>query len=175
MNFSVKELCNVSMMIALVCICTMVFSVPVSSYGYVHFGDSMILFVAVIFGKKYGMLSGGIGSALADVLLGYGYWAPFTLVIKGLMGFVAGKVAESNRDTVKFLTPMNVLGGVSGSIVMVVGYFFASIVLLGGVEAAALAVMPNVLQGGAGVVIFVAMGIGFYKTGLVRVIGHSKG
>ncbi len=175
MNFTVRDICNLAMMIALVCICTMVFSVPLSSYGYVHFGDSMILFIAVIFGKRYGMLAGGLGSALADLLLGYGYWAPFTLAIKGLMGYAAGKITESKVDNAKFLTVTNMLGGLLGSVVMVVGYFFASIILLGGVEAATLAVMPNVLQGGAGFVIFVAMGIGFYKTGLMRMVKGIKG
>lgn len=174
MNFTVRDICNLAMMIALVCICTMVFSVPLSLHGYVHFGDSMILFIAIVFGKKYGMLAGGIGSALADLLLGYGYWAPFTLAIKGLMGYVAGKVAESGQKEMKFLTPMNMLGGVLGGIIMIVGYFFASIFLFGGVEAAWLAVMPNVLQGAAGFIIFVAMGIGFHKTGLIRVIGRIK-
>ena len=64
-----KELCIHGLMIALVTVCTMVFQIPVSAtQGYVHLGDSMILLVGVFFGARYGMVAGGIGSALADVL-----------------------------------------------------------------------------------------------------------
>ncbi len=81
-----KELCIHGLLIALVAVCTMVFQIPVSAtQGYVHLGDSMILLVGVFFGARYGMVAGGIGSALADVLSGYSHWAPFTLIIKGLM------------------------------------------------------------------------------------------
>lgn len=81
-----KELCIHGLLIALVAVCTMVFQIPVSAtQGYVHLGDSMFLLVGVFFGARYGMVAGGIGSALADVLSGYSHWAPFTLIIKGLM------------------------------------------------------------------------------------------
>ena len=63
-----KELCIHGLLIALVAVCTMVFQIPVSAtQGYVHLGDSMILLVGVFFGARYGMVAGGIGSALADV------------------------------------------------------------------------------------------------------------
>ena len=34
------------------------------------------------------MIAGGIGSALADILTGYSHWAIFTLIIKGLEGYI---------------------------------------------------------------------------------------
>ena len=62
-----KELCIHGLLIALVAVCTMVFQIPVSAtQGYVHLGDSMILLVGVFFGARYGMVAGGIGSALAE-------------------------------------------------------------------------------------------------------------
>ena len=99
-----KELCIHGLMIALVTVCTMVFQIPVSAtQGYVHLGDSMILLVGVFFGARYGMVAGGIGSALADVLSGYSHWAPFTLIIKGLMGWLIGKIASGAGSRAKAL------------------------------------------------------------------------
>ena len=58
--------------------------------GYFNLGDSMVFFCALTFGWRAGMICGGVGSAVADVLLGSGIYAPITLVAKGAEGFVAG-------------------------------------------------------------------------------------
>jgi uncharacterized membrane protein len=58
--------------------------------GYFNLGDSMVFFSAFAFGCRAGLICGGIGSAVADVLLGSGIYAPITLVAKGSEGFVAG-------------------------------------------------------------------------------------
>ena len=119
-----KELCIHGLLIALVAVCTMVFQIPVSAtQGYVHLGDSMILLVGVFFGARYGMVAGGIGSALADVLSGYSHWAPFTLIIKGLMGWLIGKIASGAGSRAKFYTGRNLLAAVVGVAWMVFGYF----------------------------------------------------
>ena len=84
-----KEICLRGLMIALVTVSTMVLQIPVSATnGYIHLGDSMILLISVFFGWRYGMVAGGVGAALADLLSGYAHWAPFTLIIKGVMGLL---------------------------------------------------------------------------------------
>ena len=119
-----KELCIHGLLIALVAVCTMVFQIPVSAtQGYVHLGDSMILLVGVFFGARYGMVAGGIGSALADVLSGYSHWAPFTLIIKGLMGWLIGKIASGAGSRAKFYTGRNLLAAFVGVAWMVFGYY----------------------------------------------------
>ncbi len=57
--------------IALVCIATMAIQIPIP-LGYMHLGNTCILLVAALFGPVTGLLAGGIGSALADMLTGYG-------------------------------------------------------------------------------------------------------
>lgn len=90
-----KEICLRGLMIALVTVSTMVLQIPVSATnGYIHLGDSMILLISVFFGWRYGMVAGGVGAALADLLSGYAHWAPFTLIIKGVMGLLVGKIAH---------------------------------------------------------------------------------
>lgn len=62
--------------------------------GLIHMGNIPLFIGAWIFGRKTGAIAGGIGMGLFDLLSGWVSWAPFTLVIVGLMGYVIGKVEE---------------------------------------------------------------------------------
>lgn len=166
MNRTTKELSLTGLLIALVCVCTMFISIPVTASGYIHLGDSMILFAGVVFGRKKGMLAGGIGSMLADLLLGYVYWAPFTLVIKGAMGYIAGVIGYNISKNSSFLNISRVLAGVASEIIMIVGYFIASVILVGGMEEAFAAILPNFIQASMGFVLYVVFGVAFFRTGL---------
>lgn len=134
--------------IALVAVMTMLVQVPVpQTRGYINLGDTMILVLALLFGWKVGLVAGGFGSALADILGGYAYWAPFTLVIKGIEGLVVGAFASSEK---KWGT--RVFFCILGSLWMVGGYFLVETFLYG--RGAALAELPgNFLQAAASVVI----------------------
>lgn len=93
------------LMTALVTVATMVIAIPVPfTNGYIHMGDSMIFLAVLILGWKYGAFAAGVGSALADLFLGYVHWAPWTLCIKGLMALIMGliiqKCMESKRNTI---------------------------------------------------------------------------
>ncbi len=37
---------------------------------------------------------GGLGSALADILLSYTHYAPITFIVKGIEGYIAGTLLE---------------------------------------------------------------------------------
>ena len=83
---------------ALVCIGTMAIQIPIP-LGYMHLGNACILLMAAMFGPVTGMLAGGIGSAMADLLTGYTQWVLPTLLIKCAMGFVLwrGKTGTACR------------------------------------------------------------------------------
>ncbi|OGS42523.1 MAG: hypothetical protein A3K67_07560 [Euryarchaeota archaeon RBG_16_62_10] len=107
---------------------TMVLVVPFPpTRGFFNLGDAMVFFTALTFGWRAGAICGGIGSAAADVLLGFGYFAPITLVAKGSEGLVAGALGRlgGGRSAAKFL------GVAVGSVCMVSTYFFAEWVLYG--------------------------------------------
>lgn len=90
--------------------------------GYVNLGDCMVLLGAFLLGPVYGAAAGGIGSMLADLLLGYMSYAPFTLLIKGLMGLTAAllfRAAEKKTGT----TVAAVTAGLAAECLMVLGYF----------------------------------------------------
>jgi uncharacterized membrane protein len=55
----------------------------------------MVYTAALLMGPYVGAFAGGVGSALSDVSLGYGAtFAPGTLVIKGIEGFIVGYLSS---------------------------------------------------------------------------------
>ena len=70
------------LMMAMIVVATIVIPIPVPfGTGYIHFGDAMIFLSVLILGWKYGAIAAGVGSALADLLVGYAIWALWTLVV----------------------------------------------------------------------------------------------
>ena len=75
----------------LVCVATMIFSIYIpATRGFFNIGETMIYCAAILFGPITGALAGGIGSGLADLFLGFYYYAPATFIIKALEGGIVG-------------------------------------------------------------------------------------
>ena len=82
---------------ALACVVTMVFSIYVpATEGFFNIGESMVFLSALLFGPFVGAFAGGVGSMLADLLLGYPHYAPATLIIKACEGAVVGSLKKRN-------------------------------------------------------------------------------
>ena len=81
-----KTLTVSAMLAALACVATLI-NVP-SVDGYKNLGDCIVLLSGCLLGPLYGALAAGMGSALSDIILGYAYYAPATLVIKGVMALM---------------------------------------------------------------------------------------
>lgn len=124
------SLVQMALMIAITCVATMVIKVPtLFGVGYDHLGDSMVFLGAILFGKKKGAITAAVGMSLADFLLGYAYYVPFTFVIKGIMAYIAASIAyRGNYEGKNILN--NILGFVLGGAWMVFGYFLAKIVIV---------------------------------------------
>lgn len=106
---------------ALVFLSTYLFQIPIpATQGYFNLGDIMIFISALTFGPATGGFAGGIGSSLSDALSGFGVFAPFTLVIKGLEGFVAGAISRRGANMRTQLLAWGL-----GSLIMVGGYFLS--------------------------------------------------
>ncbi|RLE63491.1 MAG: hypothetical protein DRN53_02115 [Thermoprotei archaeon] len=115
--------------ISLVCIATMALTVYVpATRGYFNLGETMVYTVAILFGPYIGALAGGIGSALADLLLGYAHYAPATLVIKAVEGLVVGylarRVLKASTTIWKYLA--TVMAIVSGFLLCLIGVHYYS-------------------------------------------------
>ncbi len=116
-----KEIAFGGISIALIAIGTFYIAVPVGP-GYLNPSDAMIGIIALVFGRKIGAIS-GFGAVIADLLLGFTAYAPFTLVTKCLTGFLVGSAAR--RKT------MATLSAVISMVIMVLIYFFADLFVVG--------------------------------------------
>lgn len=129
----------------------------------------MIFITALTFGPIVGGFAGGVGSFLSDFIGGFGTFAPFTLIIKGLEGYVAGLISRRNVQSRTQMIAWAVVAWVAGSIIMVFGYFLAEsyfIALVFGSSSftgivAALGEVPfNILQVVGGGIVGIPVSIG---------------
>ncbi len=137
---------------ALIMLTTIVIVIPVGAGAYFNLGDSMIYAAAWFLGPLAGVAA-AVGSGLADVISGYVIYAPATLIIKGLMGFVVGVLLKHFNQ--KLMSKIMALS--AGALIMIVGYFayeyFAATLLEIPKVAAFGNILGNLVQGVAGVVI----------------------
>jgi uncharacterized membrane protein len=95
-----RQLALIAAFTALVFLSTSLFYIPlVSSTGFFNLGETFVYLAALIGGPIVGAIAGGVGASMADMVLGYGFFAPATLILKGLEGFVAGLIFIKIRDT----------------------------------------------------------------------------
>jgi uncharacterized membrane protein len=119
--------------------------------GYMNLGDSMVMLSGLLFGAWIGGFAGGVGSALSDILLGYGYFAPLTLFIKGAEGYLAGLIGKSSSISRK------IAGVFVAAVTMLAGYFLVETPLKGMGEALGELVAINSIQVTVGAI--VALGL----------------
>jgi uncharacterized membrane protein len=138
---------------ALTCVATMVFTIPLPGKGYLNTGDCFVILSGCLLGPVYGGAAAGIGSAFADLILGYSLYAPGTFVIKALMAVAAFFVFKVIKLAVKHSDVLAaVIAGVVAEIIMVLGYFVYEWPMFG-FKTAAAAIAGNCLQGVGGVVL----------------------
>ena len=116
---------------ALICVLTMLIAIPIpATQGFINIGDAGVMIAGLLLGPVIGGLAGGIGSALADIFLGYTIYAPATLIIKGLEGFVIGIIANPRKKHRKQFF-RDILAVIVGGSIMVTGYFVYEFFLFG--------------------------------------------
>ncbi|KYC46286.1 MAG: hypothetical protein APG12_00209 [Candidatus Methanofastidiosum methylothiophilum] len=138
-----KNIGIVAVFSALAFVATRFIQIPIlQTGGYLNFGEAIIYIAAILFGPFVGGLVGAIGPALADLTSPYAAFAPFTFIIKGIEGWVVGKISYSNQKTTNKL-----MGIFVGGSIMVIGYFIVEILVFLIPPPVALVEVPfNILQ-----------------------------
>lgn len=91
-----RQLSQTAISTALVTAVTMIFVIYVpQSTGFFNLGEAMVYISAILFGPIVGSFAGGVGSMLADLLLGFWEFAPATLVGKFLEGGIVGFLSHN--------------------------------------------------------------------------------
>ncbi len=166
MRTNVKEICIIGLLIALVAVSTMIIQIPVpATSGYIHAGDGIIFMIALLFKRKYGVIAGGVGSMLADILSGYAHWALFTLVIKSLMAFAVSTISNNQKSIASY---RNIFAISCGVLVMIFGYFIGGAILKGSFLVSLASIPENFIQGLGGAIIAVVLGLAIQKGGIAQ-------
>lgn len=135
--------------VSIALVAAIVASVPVpipATGGFTHPGAVAEVFVALAFGPVVGMVASGVGAAIADLALGFGAFAPLTLVAHGVLGFLVGLIGWRRG------LAANLAGWALGGLGLVLIYYLGEATLYGFGPAAALTELPiNLFQVGLGV------------------------
>lgn len=128
----VKDIVITGLLIALVFIATTFinFRSPVSVGGLIHLGNTMLFMSAIVFGKNKGAIAGAFGMGLFDVMSGWMIWAPFTFVVRGVMGYIIGYIANTKGRNGTSLF-WNMVAIIIAGMWMLIGYYATEVILYG--------------------------------------------
>ncbi len=143
------------LLIALVFVATEFVNIrlPISvNGGLIHFGNAMLFVSAILFGRKKGALAGAFGMGLFDTVSGWMAWAPFTFIIRGIMGYIIGTIANNkNKNGSSFL--YNLTAILVGGIWMMMGYYLTEVILYGNWLSPMTSITGNIIQIAIGAVV----------------------
>lgn len=160
-DMTTNKLTRIAILMALTTVMTMIIQIPIiGTNGYLNLGDMVVFLAAMMLGKRGGFLVGGLGSAMADLLLGYTHYAPITFLVKGFEGYIAGALLDTRLGQSKPIIATTV-----GGIWMATGYYMAEIFMYGA-RAALVSVPGNLMQGMLGAVTAVILYAALKKTRL---------
>ena len=184
MQLPAFRIATLAILIAVTALFTYVIRIPIApTRGYINFGDVAIFFTAIIFGPITALITGGVGTALADLLAGYAQWAPFTFLAHGLQGLAIGLVINTGRKLHVTSQQRNqsksgqeeltsvprkpgivslLLAFVLGTLVMG-GIYFLTGGLMVGFAAAATEIPGNILQNVAGILVGTPLAMAVWK------------
>lgn len=146
-----------------------VFPVPAAN-GIVTLVEAGIYISALLLGPSGGLWVGMISGTLIDLLSGYPQWAIYSALIHGLQGFVTALVYSRVKGKGRYVMSM-----LAGSIVMVVGYFLATVVMYD-MPAAIASIPANIIQNILGVAVAIPVVITLKKLNIKSIEqGNTNG
>jgi uncharacterized membrane protein len=157
-SISINKLVTAALMAALTCIATIVIAVPSPVGGFIHPGDGFVILSGIILGPFFGGLAAGIGSMLADLILGYSAYAAATFIIKCLAAIVAASIYRLLHKNKQLKLVSILIASILGGVVVTIGYYLFESTLLGlGFEAASVNIPFNFVQNGFGILVSVLL------------------
>lgn len=147
-KFKTKDMVEAALLTALVFVATSFINIrlPIAANGgLVHLGSAMLVIAAVVFGKEKGAIAGALGMAIFDLSSGWALWAPFTFVIRGIMGYILGAIVYSeNRNGENII--INIFAVILSGGWMIAGYYLAEVMLYGNLLAPVASIPGDITQ-----------------------------
>ena len=167
---AIKRIALGGILAAATILLTTLVSIPIpGGLGFVNLGDAGVLTAAFLLGGPWGALCGGAASALSDLLLGYGHYAPATFLIKGGVALIACLLLrmfykKGQEPSILRL----VCCTVPAEVFMALGYFVYKATVLGAGIGAAAGIPADLMQGLMGVIISVVLFRLLYRVPALR-------
>ncbi|MBQ1255927.1 MAG: ECF transporter S component [Clostridia bacterium] len=143
---------------AIIFVLTAFFPIPLG-HGYANAGDVFVVLSGIMMGPWAGLAAAGVGSAMADLYLGYSVYAPATFVIKGLMAVVACLIFKSLKNK-RLKTAVSYI---VCELIMVSGYFLFETIFFG-IGVALADIVGNLLQAAFGAAVGITLTSVLMKT-----------
>jgi uncharacterized membrane protein len=125
--------------------------------GYINIGDVAVMFTALLFGPIIGGIAGGLGPMLSDIFSPYIIYAPATLIIKGIEGFLIGLIANP-KDCEGRVSYRDIIAVLVGGILIPFGYFiYEAFILNLGIAIALVEVPGNFFQFGFAAIVSILL------------------
>lgn len=113
---------------ALTILLTLIHIPSVLGMGYINMGDIAVYVASAFLPFPYAIISAGVGSAIADLLVeGGAIYAPITLVVKGLTALVVSLSLRGKKMKIWHV----ILFDFIGAIIINVGYWGANMMFFG--------------------------------------------
>jgi uncharacterized membrane protein len=126
--------------------------IPITSGGFFNIGEALIYAAALLLGPFVGLIAGA-GAVIADIPLASAY-APVTLIVKAVEGFLVGYLIKKFNRKIKSLTLCASIAILIGGAEMIMGYFIYETFMWG--HTVALGNLPfNIIQMVTGLIIAV--------------------
>jgi uncharacterized membrane protein len=154
-----------SMLIALVFVATLLLNIklPITANGgLVHLGTAMLFIASILFGPKKAAIAGAVGMGLFDLVAGWTLWAPFTIVARGLQGYIVGKIAWSNGRNGSSIV-FNIVATISSIPVMLAVYYLCEGILYNNWIAPMASIPGNIVQNVVGILVAIPVTIALKK------------
>lgn len=131
---SIRRLTTAGVLAAAIILLTTLVSIPMpGGLGYINLGDAGVLLAGVLLGGGWGALCAGAASAISDILLGWGVYAPATFVIKGAVALVGGLLFAASKKQIRYAALF------AAALIVPLGYFLYETLLYGSAAA-----IPNI-------------------------------
>ncbi len=146
---SIHKIALCALFTALVFVATYFIAIPMTAVGYVNLGDAFVSISSWVLGP-IGAICAGVGSALADLMLGYAIYAPATLAIKASMSiacyFIFKAFKKFSSHPISFI-----VSALVAELIMISGYFLFEGILYG-FGTSVLNITFNAIQGAISIV-----------------------
>ena len=169
-NVRTFDLILTSLLIGLVFVSTLLLNIrlPIAANGgLVHMGTTMLFIASILFGPKKGAIAGAAGMGLFDLVSGWTLWAPFTIVARGLQGYIVGKVAWSNGRNGSSMA-INIIATIISIPVMLGVYYICERVLYGSWVIPLASIPGNIVQNTVGIIIAIPVCVVLKKIPLFK-------